>query len=199
MRRRGLRLALFLVVVVGLVGVGWLVQSNLRSQRGKSVDASALEGMLPDAVLWMQNFHRVEIRDGKKTWELEADEAQVLQDKGQVLVRKPRTLLYLKDGEQVTVSGEEGQIEFAGNDLQTVTLRDNVEIHVRDYVIRARSAVYRRDEDRIVADGPVTIVGDVIQVAGNDMVVFMKESRFELSKPVRVTVLPDQQAAKRPS
>jgi LPS export ABC transporter protein LptC len=187
------------LIVASLAGVGYLVHSSLEAGKSKQVDRSSLVGMLPDAVQWIQNFHRIEIREGKKSWELVADEAQYLQDDNQVVVRKPRTTLYMKDGEKVTVTGDQGKVEFAGKDLQKATLHDSVEIRVRGFVIRANDAVYDRGTEKIVAMGPVTIVGEQVQVAGNDMTVFVKESRFELEKPVRVTLSPKALQASRPS
>jgi LPS export ABC transporter protein LptC len=198
-RRRYVRSGVGALIVVSLVGVGYLVHSSLEAGKSKQVDRSSLEGMLPDAVQWIQNFHRIEIREGKKSWELVADEAQYLQDENQVVVRKPRTTLYMKDGEKVTVTGDQGKVEFVGKDLQKATLHDSVEIHVRGFVIRANDAVYDRGTEKIIAMGPVTIVGDQLQVAGNDMTVFVKESRFELEKPVRVTLSPKALQASRPS
>lgn len=193
MRRTHVRSAVGVLIVAAFLGVGYLVHASLESQKQKQVDRSSLDGMLPDAVQWIQNFHRIEIRDGKKSWELEADEAQYLEDQNQVVVRNPRTTFYIGDGEQVTASGSQGLVEFKGKDLQKATLEKAVEIHVRGFVVRAEHAIYDRDADRIVANGPVTIDGAELRVAGNDMVVFVKESRFELKRPVRVTVL-----AKRP-
>jgi LPS export ABC transporter protein LptC len=216
-RRRQIRAAVGVVIVVALAGVGYLVHSSMRSQKRNQVDASSLQGMLPDAVQWIQNFHRIEIKDGKKSWELEADEAQYLQDQNQVIVRKPRTTFYMKpsqtgakggpakdtatkEPEKVTVTGNEGKIEFQNNkDLQRAILHDNVEIHVRGFVIRANDAVYDKSTDQIVAKGAVTIDGEQLRVAGTDMVVHVKESRFQLDKPVRVTLQPKAFQPERPS
>jgi LPS export ABC transporter protein LptC len=180
-RRSQVRTAVGVSVIVALSGVGYLVHSSMRAQKRNQVDSSSLTGMLPDAVQWIQNFHRIEIRDGKKAWELEADEAQYLQDRNQVVVRKPRTSFYMKDGEKVTVTGK---------DLQRAKMHESVEIHVRGFIIRASDAVYDRATEQIVAKGAVTIDGEQVRVAGSDMVVFVKESRFLLDKPVRVTLLP---------
>jgi LPS export ABC transporter protein LptC len=198
-RRRYVRSAVGALIAASLVGVGYLVHSSLEAGKSKQVDRSTLEGMLPDAVQWIQNFHRIEIREGKKSWELVADEAQYLEDENQVVVRKPRTTLYTKEGEKVTITGDQGKVEFVGKDLQKATLHDSVEIHIRGFVIRANDAVYDRGTEKVVAMGPVTIVGDQVQVAGNDMTVFVKESRFELEKPVRVTLSPKAAQVARPS
>jgi len=199
MRRKHARWAVLAVILAAFSGVGYLVHSSLQAQKSTQVDRTSLEGMLPDAVQWIQNFHRIEIREGRKAWELEAEEAQYLEDSQEVLVRKPRTSLYMKDGERVTVSGGQGKIEFAGKELQKATLHDNVEIHVRGFVVRAEEAVYDRDADKVFAKGPVTIEGDQVHVAGTNMIVFMKESRFELDKPVRVTLQPKPEDASRRS
>jgi LPS export ABC transporter protein LptC len=199
MRRSTVRSGVGALIVAAVAVVGWVLHASLESQKGKEVDRSSLEGMLPDAVQWIQNFHRIEVRDGKKAWELEADEAQYLQERNQVVVRKPRTTLYTKEGEKVTVTGDQGSVEFNGKDLQKALLHDSVEIHVRGFVIRADDAVYDRATEKIVARGPVTIDGEQLQVAGNDMTVWVKESRFELEKPVRVTLSPKMVAATRPS
>ena len=185
--------------MAALAGVGYILHASFESQKTKEVDRTSLEGMLPDAVQWIQNFHRIEIRDGKKAWELEADEAQYLQERNQVVVRKPRTTLYTKEGEKVTVTGDQGAVEFEGKDLQKATLHDSVEIHVRGFVIRADDAVYDRSTDKILAQGPVTIDGEELRVAGNDMTVWVKESRFQLDNSVRVTLSPKAVAGPRPS
>jgi len=187
------------LIVVVVAVVGWVLHASFQAQKGKEVDGSSLQGMLPDAVQWIQNFHRIEIRDGKKAWELVADEAQYLQDRNQVVVRKPRTTLYMKDGEKVTVTGDQGSVEFNGKDLQKALLHDSVEIHVRGFVIRADDAVYDRGTEQIVAKGPVTIDGEQLRVAGTDMTVWVKESRFELDRAVRVTLSPKMVGTSRPS
>ncbi len=201
MRSSQARMVLAGAILVGFAGLGYLVHSSLRNQKKTQVDRSTLQGMLPDAVQWIQNFHRIEIKEGKKSWELVADEAQYLQDQNQVVVRKPVTTFYGKDGEKVVVTGEQGSVQFGANgkDLQKATLHDTVQIHVRGFVIHADDAIYDRDADQIVAAGPVKIDGETMRVAGNNMLVHVKESRFELEKPVHVTLLPKPKTAPRPS
>jgi LPS export ABC transporter protein LptC len=190
-RRRYVRLGVGFLVVAAFASVGYLLHTSFQVQKSTQDDHSSLEGMLPEAVQWIQNFHRIEIREGKKAWELIADEAQYLQERDQVLVRNPRTTLYMQDGEKVTVSGNHGTVEFAnGKDLRKAVLHDSVEVHLRGFVVRAEEAVYERSTEKIVANGPVTIVGMELQVAGNDMTVYVKDSRFELRKSVRVTLIP---------
>jgi lipopolysaccharide assembly outer membrane protein LptD (OstA) len=117
------------------------------------------------------------------------------------VVRNPRTSFYAKEGEKVTVTGAQGNVQFdgGGKDLQRATLHENVEIHVRGFIVRANDAVYDKATEQILAKGAVTIDGDQLRVAGSDMVVFVKESRFALDKPVRVTLQPKGFEPARPS
>ncbi|MGH7822593.1 MAG: LPS export ABC transporter periplasmic protein LptC [Candidatus Binatia bacterium] len=190
---------LAVIVITPLVLLVLQLRTSFEVQKEKEVDDSPLEGMLPEAVQWIQNFHRIEIKEGKKAWEVEADEAQYLQEREQVLVRSPRASFYLKDGDKVTVSGDHGRLQFTGKDLQRVVLRDNVVIHVRDFVIRVAGARYSRENDRIVADGPVSVVGEQVELSGSGMIVFMKASRMKLRQDVHVKLLPKAAPSRRAS
>ena len=198
MSRRQIRFAVLSIMVVGLAILFVQLRSTLSEQKGKEVDSTAaLEGMLPDAVQWIQDFHRIEIKDGKTAWEVRGDEAQYLEEKQQILVRAPKASLFTTDGEKVEVNGGEATVGFDGKDLKDVSLHENVEIHFRDFVIRMGQAVYRHEENKIFADGPVDIKGERVELHGTGLVVFMKDSRFELGNPVRVTLLPERGAARR--
>ena len=198
MSRRRIRFAVLSIVVLGVTILGVQLRATLNEQKGKEVDSTAaLQGMLPDAVQWIQDFHRIEIKDGKTAWEVRGDEAQYLEEKEQVLVRGPKASFFTDEGEKVMVAGGEAMVGFDGKDLKDVSLHENVEIHFRDFVIRMPEAVYRHAEKKIIADGPVDIKGQRVELHGNALVVFMSDSRFELGDPVRVTLLPEPPASRR--
>ncbi|MGH7806274.1 MAG: LPS export ABC transporter periplasmic protein LptC [Candidatus Binatia bacterium] len=198
MSRRRIRFVVLSIVVLGVVVLGVQLRSTMKAQKGKKVDSTvALEGMLPDAVQWIQDFHRIEIKDGKTAWEVRGEEAQYLEEKEQVLVRGPKAAFFTDEGEKVQVAGGEATVGFDGRDLKDVSLHDNVEIHFRDFVIHMPQAVYRHADKKIVADGPVDIKGQRVELQGYALVVFMDDSRFELGDPVRVTLLPESAASRR--
>lgn len=192
-RKKRLAWVILGVAMISLGGIAFQVYRSLALQKESTIDVRAIEGMLPDAVQWIQDFHRIEIQDGRKVWEVEGDEAQYLEESKQVLVRGPRASLYFEDGGVVTVKGGEGVLHLEERDLREVNLKGNVEIRFRDFVIRAPGAVYRRDTEKIVAEGPIQINGDRLQVEGANMVVFVKDSKMQITKDVRVSVLPPKQ------
>ena len=197
MNRRRLRVVVLSVMVVGIAVLFLQLRSTLEEQKGKEIDPTALDGMLPNAVQWIQDFRRVEVKDGKTAWEVRGEEAQYLEDKEQVLVRAPKAAFFTSEGEKVEVTGGEATVGFDGKDLKDVSLHDDVEIHFRDFVIRMPQAVYRHTEKKILADGPVEIRGQRVELHGNALTVFMQDSRFELGDPVRVTLLPESGNARR--
>lgn len=195
--RRRLRAFVLTVVVVGIATIFVQLYGVLEGQKGKTVDPKALEGMLPDAVQWIQDFHRIEIKDGKTSWEVRGEEAQYLEDKQQVLVRGPQAAVFTDAGERVEVKGGEAMVGFDGQELKDVSVHDNVEVRFRDFVIKAPQATYRHEEKKIVATGAVAIKGDRVELHGTDLVVFMSDSRFQLRQPVRVTLQPEVSAPRR--
>ena len=181
---------LILVSIAALVGfIGYQLQQSLQSQREREVDsAGALIDMLPQAVQMIQNFHRVEVRDGQKVWEVEAEEAQYVEENDEVLVREPRASFFSEDGSEVMVRGGKGRVRLVDRELKRIQLQDNVEIHVREFIIRVDDADYRRDLDRITTKGPVHITGETVELEGRGMSVDVEQSSFTLESDVRVTL-----------
>lgn len=185
------RLVVLVVILVPIGLIGYQLHQNLQAQRESEVDPDdALVDMLPQAFQMIQNFHRVEVRDGEKVWEVEAEEAQYLKESDEIVVREPRASFFLEDGGKVTISGGQGIVHLVGRELKRIRVRDNVEIHVRDFVIRVDGASYDRARDRIVTRGPVHIVGDTLELRGRGMKVDVETSSFTVEESVRVTLRP---------
>ena len=189
------------LVVLGLVLlpvglIAYQLRQNLQSQLDAEVDSKdALVDMLPEVFQMIQNFRRVEIRDGNKIWELEAEEAQYMRESNVVVVREPRVSFFLDDGSEVRISGEQGEVLVLERELKGIKVQDNVEIHVRDFVILVESAAYDRKQGQIVTPGPVHILGKTLELWGRGMKVDIESSNFTIDESVRVTFRPDSEDA----
>lgn len=186
-------------ILLSLGGIIYQVYESLERQKEASIDPDAIEGMLPKAVQWIQDFRRVEIREGKKRWEIRGDEAQYLEDSGRVLVHGPRAAFYSDEGERITVRGEEGSLVFDGQELRQVELRNSIRIAVRDVVVRGTEAHYDRKANRIVVEGPVEIRGAGLAIEGTKMVVHVAEQRAELYEDVHAVLRPAVQDTAKPT
>jgi hypothetical protein len=106
---------MLLGLIVALIGfVGVQLYQSFQIQREREIDSEGTLDMLPQAVQMIQNFHRVEIRDGEKVWELKAEEAQYLPESDEVVVRNLRASFFRDDGGEVLITG----VHMVGDTLE---------------------------------------------------------------------------------
>jgi LPS export ABC transporter protein LptC len=166
-----------------------LVRSALRTNAEFELAQKALE-LVPDAAQRIKNFHRVQVRDGRKEWEIAAEEARYFEAEQRVVVRRPMVRLYLDDGRSVGVSGAEGVVSLDGKELRGVEVNGGIEVTLADYVVRTASAHYDRARDLITAEGGVEISGADIDARGTGMQVEVGAQRFRLLDDVQMVVKP---------
>jgi LPS export ABC transporter protein LptC len=182
---------MLLGLIVALIGfVGVQLYQSFQIQREREIDSEGTLDMLPQAVQMIQNFHRVEIRDGEKVWELKAEEAQYLPESDEVVVRNLRASFFRDDGGEVVITGGKGHVRLVDRELRRIRVRDNVVVHVEEFVIKVDDATYSRDLDRIVARGPVHIVGDTLELRGRGMNIDVERSSFTIDTSVHMTIRP---------
>lgn len=191
-----LRIAVFLAIVVLLGGMGLLVRRVLMTNTEFELAQKALE-LVPDAAQRIQNFHRVQVRDGRKQWEIAAAEARYFDDEERVVVRRPMVRLYLEDGRAVGVSGEEGVVSLDGGELRSVDVTGGIEVTLADYTVRTDSAHYDRARDLITAAGGVEISGHDLDARGTGMQVEVAQQKFRLLQDVQMVIKPQGADGKR--
>lgn len=191
-----LRIALFLALVVLLGGMGFLVRRALLTNTEFELAQKALE-LVPDAAQRIQNFHRVQVRDGRKEWEIAADEARYFADEKRVVVRRPMVRLYLEDGRSVGVTGAEGVVALDGAELRSVDVTGGIEVTLADYTVRTESAHYDRERDLITAAGGVEISGGDVDARGTGMQVEVGQQKFRLLQDVQMVIKPQGADGKR--
>src|SRR5215831_7036035 len=98
MNREQVRFIIALIVVASLATVGYHVATSFRAQKQQEQNLTQwAKDIVPEAAQRMQNFRRAKIRDGKKVWEIAAQQARYLEDQGEIVVEGPEVTLYLKD------------------------------------------------------------------------------------------------------
>jgi LPS export ABC transporter protein LptC len=187
--RARLRIIVFVALFVLLGGMAVLVRSTLRTNAEFELAQRALE-LVPDAAQRIKNFHRVQVRDGRKEWEIAAEEARYFESEERVVVRRPMVRLYLDDGRSVAVTGEEGVVTLDGRELRGVEVGGASEVTLADYVVRTQSAHYDRARDLITADGGVEISGADLDARGTGMQVEVGAQRFRLLDDVQMVIKP---------
>ena len=177
--------------LVGLLlgGVGVLVGHSLWQQHQRELTQKGLE-FLPGVSQHIRDFHRVKIQDGRKVWEVSAQDAQYFQEDNLVVVRDAAMELYLRDGRTIGLKGDEARIILDGREVQRVELNGSIEVKASDYLVRTDRATYDRTRDVIFTPGAVEIRGRALQLRGDRMEVQVDSERVTLFHDVSMHLEP---------
>ncbi len=187
--RTRLRRSVIVIVILLLGSVVGLVGRSLWQQHKQDVIAKGLE-YLPGVSQHIQDFRRVKVQDGRKVWEVSAEDAQYFDDEKTVVIRRAMLQWFLKDGRVVSLKGDEGRILLAGHDVSSVTLKNDVEVKVDEYVVRVASADYDNQDGIISAPGAVAISGRAVELQGTGMEVDVQAQRLMLHHQVSMHIQP---------
>ncbi|MFQ5665923.1 MAG: LPS export ABC transporter periplasmic protein LptC [Candidatus Binatia bacterium] len=187
--RKGLRLTLLGLVTLLLAAVGILVGRSMWKQRKLDVAQKGLE-FLPGVSQHIQDFHRVKVRDGRKVWEVSADDAQYLEDEKTVVVRGAKMRLFLKDGGVVGLRGDEGRIALDGREVTGVDLAGDIQVTWADYLVRTERATYDHKRELISTPGAVEVSSRALQLHGDRMEIEVQAERVTLLRHVSMRLQP---------
>jgi LPS export ABC transporter protein LptC len=150
--------------------------------------------IVPEADQRMQNFRRVEVRDGKKIWEIAARQARYFEANGEVIVEAPEVSFYLSDGGVIALRCGEGHLYIA-KDGKTVTqmeLKNDLQVQIGDFSVRTQEAVYDSEHDTISSPGPVQITSQGLLVEGQGYTVDVGDKRLTLNADVHTTLTKEE-------
>ncbi len=167
-----------LVLVLG--GILVLVGRSLWEQRKHHL--LDLIDVIPGVSQHIRDFHRTKIVDGKKVWEVAAQDAQYLEETKTVSVRGVNLQWYMKDGRSVGLKGNEGRITLDGREVSNIDLQGNIEVSLGDYHVRVASASYEQAKEAIHAPGQVEISGRAMELRGVDMTIDVQGERMVLNQ-----------------
>ncbi len=187
--RKRLRLSVVVMVLGLLGGVGFLVGRSLWQQRKQDMLQKGLE-FLPGVSQHIQDFRRVKVQDGRKVWEVAADDAQYFDENKTVVVRGAVLQWFLKDGRVVGLKGDEGRILLDGHEVARVDLEGQIAVTFADYVVRTTQATYDNRRDVISAPGEIEISGRALQLHGDGMEVDVDAQRLTLLQNVSMQLQP---------
>src|SRR3972149_2451078 len=133
MRRKGIGIILLIAIFASLGGVAYKVAEHFWLMKAREIKKTPtkLLDYLPEAALQIKDFRRAKIEGGKKVWELFGEEARYLKAEKQLLIKKPRMILYQKDGSTVESTANAGQMWLAGEDGEMERAQLSGEVQVQ--------------------------------------------------------------------
>jgi LPS export ABC transporter protein LptC len=171
-------LVCFLAVLAGLSGVvAWKIV-------GRRAPAPVQQPP-QQAEYQIKDVHINETLDGNLRWTLNADQAEVYDQKGITVMRKVVIQVFSQDGNW-TVTGDEGTLD---NNRRNVTLKGNVVIRSSDG-LEMRTATLGWDNERrtLATDDAVDISREGTTITGMGLAVQMQEETAAIRRNVRVVI-----------
>jgi lipopolysaccharide export system protein LptC len=171
-------LVCFLAVLAGLSGiVAWRIV-------GRRAPVT-IQQPPEQAEYQIKEVHINETLDGNLRWTLDADQAEVYDQKGITVMRKVVIQLFSKDGDW-TVTSDEGTLN---NNRRDVTLTGNVVIRSSDG-LEMRTATLGWDNERrtLATEDPVEISREGTTITGRGLAVHMQEETAAIGRNVRVVI-----------
>ena len=168
----------FLAVLAGLSGVVvWRVI-------GRRAPASVQQPP-QQAEYQIKDVRINETLDGTLRWTLDADQAEVYDQKGITVMRKVVIQVFSRDGDW-TVTGDNGTLH---NNERDVTLAGNVVIRSSDGLeMRTPTLSWNNEGRTLSTDDPVEISQKGTTITGLGLAVHMQEETAAVGRNVRVVI-----------
>jgi len=171
-------LVCFLAVLAGLSGVvAWRVMGRRAP--------TPVQQPPQQAEYQIKEVHINETLEGNLRWTLNADQAEVYDQKGITVMRKVVVQVFSRDGDW-TVTSDEGTLD---NNRRDVSLKGNVIIRSSDGLeMRTPTLEWNNEQRALATDDDVQISREGTTITGKGLSVQMKEETAEVRRNVRVVI-----------
>jgi len=171
-------LVCFLAVLAGLSGVvAWRVMGRRAP--------TPVQQPAQQAEYQIKEVHINETLEGNLRWTLNADQAEVYDQKGITVMRKVVVQVFSRDGDW-TVTSDEGTLD---NNRRDVSLKGNVIIRSSDGLeMRTPTLGWNNEQRALATDDDVQISREGTTITGKGLSVQMKEETAEVRRNVRVVI-----------
>lgn len=187
--RKSIQLGILVTVVLLLCALGFLVGRSLWQQHRRELAQHGLE-FLPGVSQHIRDFRRVKLQDGRKVWEISAQDAQYFQEDNLIVVRDARMELSRRDGSTIGLKGNEARIEIVGREVKRVELNGAIEVTASGYIVRTDHAIYDHERKLISSPAAVEISGRALHLRGDSMEVQVDDEHVTLFHNVSMHLEP---------
>ena len=190
MRNRVVQIGLSLALLVLLVQVVLIAPGQIRDAETKAAILPAPE--LPKSTgidQSIQGMHMIETQDGRKEWELWADQAVSIKAKEIFELTAVRAIFFTNSGVTFNVTGNKGVVQTKTKDLAVsgdVVIRSS-----NGYVFKTNEMNYASlsrlisTESKVEMVGPKDVKGHALKLTGQAMQARLDESTIEVLREVR--------------
>ncbi len=136
------------------------------------------------------SFHRSEIKDGKKLWEVKADRGQYFPETASAVLESATVWMYRKD-RTIQLSAPHAALSFRASDLKNAQLHGGIRVEYDDSTtVETDAAVYDKEHETLTSDSGVRVSSDSLDVTGKNMFVNLTNNEVRLTGGVTTVVKP---------
>lgn len=196
MKRKTFGAILLIGIFASLGGVVYKVAENFWLMKAREIQRNPAKVLdyVPEAALRIKDFRRAKIEGGQKIWELFGDEARYLKTEKELIIKKPRMVLYQKDSSTIEATGRDGHLWLAGEEgeMDKAQLHGDVQVHFRGFVLNTDEILYLKGKNQVVLPGKVTVKGDGLELEGVGMEIALDDEKMRLLQKVKTRVEPQK-------
>ena len=163
-RRLIQRLLLGVVAVVLIATVGLFIGYR-RATRNPEV---LMDLVQKEADMHLDRIRQIANKNGIREWQMEAESATLLDKTKTMLLTKPEVEFFMKDGDNVHLTAEQGTVNTESNAMR---VSGKVSANDRLYRLQTEQLTYDPKAREIHADTPVTITGETLTLHARRMTV----------------------------
>ena len=147
---------------------------------------TAIPTPAPDSKFTLNTFHRSEIKDGKKVWEVEGLRGEMYPQTNVAKVDTATIHLYRNDGTIVTLLAPTAEVNLAGAELSKAHVSGGITLrYADDFTLTTEAATYDKVTGIVTSDTPTTITGDQFEVKGDTLLAKVDEKSVLLKNHVK--------------
>ena len=155
-------------------------------------NAVAKESIGNGSQVQIQEFHRVEIKEGKPVWEVRARDAKYFPQEMVTHVNEASLVVFREESTPVTIDSRAARLNLSGQSLQHASLEGAVNIKVGDsFALSTEVADYSVVDRRVFAPGEVKISGKGFEVEGEGLTYDVDSEALTIAHNVRCTFHPN--------
>lgn len=183
--------ALAVAVLVGFFLISTLVIYFSRpSGAGKILlDLPSISIDEQNANVVLGKFHRSEMKNGKKAWEITAEKGKYITEKNQIVVYSATMILYRPDGTSVNTKADEATLTLAGSDISSASAKGHiVVVYNNEATVTADDAHFDKATNVVTIEGHVTLHSESFDTEGDGLTANLTEESLQLTRNVHSTI-----------
>ncbi|HMN67427.1 MAG TPA: LPS export ABC transporter periplasmic protein LptC [Bdellovibrionales bacterium] len=197
MRNRFVQIGLSVALLLLLIQVVLIAPSQIRDAETKAALIPTPSLSQNDAVdQSLQGMHMIETHEGKKEWEIWADQAVSLKAKELLRLQAVKSIFFSESGVTFNTTGNKGTVQVKSKNLRIEG--DVVMKSSNGYVFRTPDMDYYSDKRVIETDSPVEMIGPKdmkgrsLHLKGSGMFASLEKGSMEVLRDVRAELGLDQ-------